>query len=72
MSGIVSDKLMEILNGVLLGLYGIIVLFGCFRLIMAVVRSRKFLVKFFSLVLIIAILELSIQTYQLVELLKDN
>jgi hypothetical protein len=54
MDNVVSQNTMLILNGLLAGLYGVTFLFGLFRVIVAHLRSRKFLLIFFTLVTIIA------------------
>jgi len=55
------------LNSALLGIYALLLLFGFFRIWVAYVRSRTFLILFFGLVIIISGLELAIQIYQVVE-----
>jgi hypothetical protein len=47
---------MLILNSILLGLYGVTLLFGIVRLIVAYMREKYFLVGFFSIVSSIAAL----------------
>ena len=67
MQGIVDENSKLILNCILLALYGLLLLFGFVRLFLAYARSRKYLIKFFILVLTIIALELAIQIYQVVQ-----
>ena len=63
---------MLILNSLLLGFYGVLLLFGIVRVIMAYLREKQFLVGFFSIVCLIAALEAAMQAYQVVMLTKGN
>jgi uncharacterized membrane protein len=63
---------MLILNSVLLGLCSIVLLFGIYRTAVVRGKNKSFLRKFFGIVSIISIIELALQTYQVVEITQDN
>ena len=67
MQEVVDENVRRILNYILMALYALILLFGFIRLLLAFIRSRKFLKMFFALVIIITAIELAIQIYQVVQ-----